>query len=54
MLADCGAKVGTMSCRLPGIRFAHRMRELPEPTVRLAEARDDNADPNSGFDIKAG
>ena len=32
-LADCGAKVGTMSRRLSGIRFAHRMHDLPDPTA---------------------
>ncbi len=32
-LAGCGAKVGTMSRRLSGIRFAHRMRDLPDPTA---------------------
>ena len=32
-LAGCGAKVGTMSRRLSGIRFAHRMRDLPDPTT---------------------
>ena len=32
-LAGCGAKVGTMSRRLSGIRFAHRMRNLPDPTA---------------------
>jgi hypothetical protein len=32
-LAGHGAKVGTMSRRLSGIRFAHRMRDLPDPTA---------------------
>jgi len=32
-LAGCGAKVGTMSRRLSGIRFAHKMRDLPDPTA---------------------
>jgi site-specific recombinase XerD len=32
-LAQAGAKVGTMSRRLSGIRFAHRMRDLPDPTA---------------------
>jgi len=31
-LAGHGVKVGTMSRRLSGIRFAHRMRDLPDPT----------------------
>ena len=32
-LAGHGAKVGTMSRRLSGIRFAHRMRDLADPTA---------------------
>lgn len=32
-LAGHGAKVGTMSRRLSAIRFAHRLRDLPDPTV---------------------
>ncbi|HEX5877563.1 MAG TPA: hypothetical protein VF468_04440, partial [Actinomycetota bacterium] len=31
-LAGHGAKVGTMSRRLSAIRFAHRLRDLPDPT----------------------
>ena len=31
-LARHGAKVGTMTRRLSGIRFAHRLRNLPDPT----------------------
>lgn len=31
-LAGGGAKVGTMSRRLSGIRFAHQLRDLPDPT----------------------
>ncbi|MDN5762484.1 MAG: tyrosine-type recombinase/integrase, partial [Microlunatus sp.] len=31
-LAGHGAKVGTMSRRLSGIRFAHRLRDLADPT----------------------
>ena len=31
-LAATGAKVGTMSRRLSGIRFAHQLRDLPDPT----------------------
>ena len=32
VLAGHGAKVGTMSRRLSAIRFAHRLRDLPDPT----------------------
>lgn len=32
MLADAGAKVGTMSRRLSAIKFAHRTADLPDPT----------------------
>lgn len=32
-LARSGAKVGTMSRRLSAIRFAHRLRDLPDPTA---------------------
>jgi site-specific recombinase XerD len=32
-LARAGAKVGTMSRRLSAIRFAHQLRELPDPTT---------------------
>jgi site-specific recombinase XerD len=32
-LARAGAKVGTMSRRLSAIRFAHRLRDLPDPTA---------------------
>lgn len=32
-LARHGAKVGTMSRRLSAIRFAHRLRDLPDPTA---------------------
>lgn len=32
-LASHGAAVGTMSRRLSAIRFAHRIRDLPDPTV---------------------
>lgn len=32
-LARAQAKVGTMSRRLSAIRFAHRLRELPDPTA---------------------
>ncbi|MFC0080955.1 site-specific integrase [Aciditerrimonas ferrireducens] len=31
-LAGLGAKVGTMSRRLSALRFAHRLRDLPDPT----------------------
>ena len=31
-LAGHGAKVGTMSRRLSAVRFAHRLRDLPDPT----------------------
>src|SRR5512144_1588159 len=31
-LAGHGARVGTMSRRLSAIRFAHRLRDLPDPT----------------------
>ncbi|WP_298891540.1 site-specific integrase [uncultured Serinicoccus sp.] len=31
-LAEHGAKTGTMSRRLSAIRFAHQLRELPDPT----------------------
>lgn len=31
-LARAGAKVGTMSRRLSAIRFAHQLRDLPDPT----------------------
>ena len=31
-LARHGAKVGTMSRRLSSIKFAHRLRDLPDPT----------------------
>ncbi len=32
-LAQAGAKVGTMSRRLSSIRFAHQLRDLPDPTT---------------------
>ncbi|MGH3826069.1 MAG: site-specific integrase [Pseudonocardiaceae bacterium] len=32
-LARAGAKVGTMSRRLSAIRFAHQLRDLPDPTT---------------------
>jgi integrase len=32
-LARAGAKVGTMSRRLSSIRFAHQLRDLPDPTT---------------------
>ena len=32
MLANAGAKVGTMSRRLSAIKFAHRTADLPDPT----------------------
>ncbi|MBA2324344.1 MAG: site-specific integrase [Pseudonocardiales bacterium] len=32
-LARAGAKVGTMSRRLSALRFAHQLRELPDPTT---------------------
>jgi site-specific recombinase XerD len=32
-LARAGAKVGTMSRRLSAIRFAHKLRDLPDPTT---------------------
>ncbi|MDX6396093.1 MAG: hypothetical protein QOJ73_7156 [Streptosporangiaceae bacterium] len=32
-LARSGAKVGTMSRRLSAIRFAHQLRDLPDPTT---------------------
>jgi len=32
-LAQAGAKVGTMARRLSALRFAHRLRELPDPTA---------------------
>ncbi|MDF8266460.1 site-specific integrase [Luteipulveratus flavus] len=32
-LATAGAKVGTMSRRLSAIRFAHQLRNLPDPTA---------------------
>src|SRR5688572_5138634 len=32
-LARHGAKVGTMSRRLSSIRFAHQLRDLPDPTT---------------------
>ena len=32
MLADSGAKVGTMSRRLSAIKFAHELRDVPDPT----------------------
>lgn len=32
-LARAGAKVGTMSRRLSAIRFAHHLRDLPDPTT---------------------
>ncbi len=32
-LARAGAKVGTMSRRLSAIRFAARLRNLPDPTA---------------------
>ncbi len=32
-LARAGAKVGTMSRRLSAIRFAHQLRDLPDPTA---------------------
>lgn len=32
MLAESGAKVGTMSRRLSSMKFAHRVRDLPDPT----------------------
>jgi site-specific recombinase XerD len=32
-LARAGAKVGTMSRRLSAIRFAHQLRDLPDPTI---------------------
>ena len=31
-LARHGARVGTMSRRLSGIKFAHQLRDLPDPT----------------------
>jgi hypothetical protein len=31
-LAERGAKVGTMSRRLSAIKFAHQLRDLPDPT----------------------
>ena len=31
-LAGRGAKVGTMSRRLSAIKFAHQLRDLPDPT----------------------
>ncbi|HZL07112.1 MAG TPA: site-specific integrase, partial [Coriobacteriia bacterium] len=31
-LARAGAKVGTMSRRLSAIKFAHQLRDLPDPT----------------------
>lgn len=31
-LAQAGAKVGTMSRRLSAIRFAHQLRDMPDPT----------------------
>lgn len=31
-LADYGARVGTMSRRLSAIKFAHQLRDLPDPT----------------------
>lgn len=32
-LADHGARVGTMARRLSAVRFAHRLRGLPDPTA---------------------
>jgi site-specific recombinase XerC len=38
-LARSGAKVGTMSRRLSSIRFAHQLRDLPDPTTGARRVR---------------
>ncbi len=47
MLANAGAKVGTMSRRLAAIKFAHRTADLPDPTdnVRVITVWEGSAAP---------